>query len=122
MTIIKFLDFIRACGAIEPCLFVAYFSAMFPATVSSVESTFQRHFFLQNMDSIRIVSSKDIWRIRRGGQGTNRFFRGNIDGSWEQIWGTSGSLLQGGLSSMVMGGICIAGLPQSAVNGLFRQS
>ena len=30
-------------------------------------------------------------------------------------------LCGGGLSSMVMGGRCIAGIPQSAVNGLLNQ-
>ena len=69
---------------------------MFPTAVSSVESTFQRHIFIQNMESFRAISRKDIWRIRRGGQGTNRVFRGNIDGSWEHIWGISGSLMRGG--------------------------
>ena len=95
MTIIKFLVFIRACGTIEPCIFVAYFSTMFPTTVSYVDSTFQRHIFLQNMESIMTISRKDIWIIRRGGQVTNIVFRGNIDGSWEKIWGISGSLMRG---------------------------
>ena len=94
----KFLVFIRACGSIEPCIFETSFFNMFHTTVSSVESTFQRHIFLQNMESIRIISSKDIWQIRRGGQGTNRFFRGKRNVSWEQIWGISGSLMQGGRS------------------------
>ena len=53
MTIIKFLFLIRACGATEPCLFVASFSTMFPTALSSVDSTFQRHIFLQNMESLR---------------------------------------------------------------------
>ena len=96
---------------------------MFPTAVSSVESTFQRHIFLQNMESFRTISRKDIWQIRRGGQGTNIVFIGNRDGSWELIWGISSSLMrEGGLSSMVMGGRYIAGLPQSAVNGLLNQS
>ena len=58
-------------GAIEPCLFVAafFFETMFPTTVSSAESTFQRHIFLQNMESISIVGREDIWRIRGGNQG-----------------------------------------------------
>ena len=93
MTIIKFLVFIWACGSIEPCLFVAYFSAVFPTAVSYVYTTFHRHIFLQNMESFRTVSRKDIWRIIRGGQGTKRVFRGNRNGSWEQIWGISGSLM-----------------------------
>ena len=95
MTIIKFLVFIRACEAIEHFLFVASFSTMFHTTVSSAEYTFQRHIFLQNMESTRIVSKKGIWRIRRGGQGTNRFFRVNRDVIWEQIWGLLVSLILG---------------------------
>ena len=56
MTIIKFLV-----GAIEPCLFVAYYLTMFPTAVSSVDPTFQMHIFLHSMESIRTISSKDIW-------------------------------------------------------------
>ena len=95
---------------------------MFPTAVSSMDLNFHRHIFLQNMESFRTISRNDIWRIRRGGQGTNRVFRGNRNGSWEHIWGISGSLMRGGLSSMVMGGRYIAGLPQSYVNGLLKQS
>ena len=95
---------------------------MFPTAVSSVEMTFHRQTFLQNMDSFQSISRKDICKIRRVGQGTNRVFRGNRNGSWEHIWGISGSLMRGGLSSMVMGGRCIAGMPQSAVNVLLKQS
>ena len=89
---------------------------MFPTAVSSVGYTFQRNIFFKNVESISTISRKDIWKIIRGGQVTNRFFRGNRDGRWDQIWGISGSLMRGGgLSSMVMGGRCIAGIPQSAV-------
>ena len=95
---------------------------MFPTATSSVDYTFQRHIFLQNMESFRNISRKDIWIIIRNGQGTNIVFRGNRNGSWEKILGISGSLMGGGLSSMVMGGRFIAGLPQSAVNGLLKQS
>ena len=69
---------------------------MFPTAVSSVDTNFLRKTFLQNMESFRTISRKDIWKIRRGGQGTNRVFRGNINGSWEKIWGISGSLMRGG--------------------------
>ena len=121
-TIINVLVFIRACGAIEPCIVVAPFNTMFHTTVSYMDSSFQTKIFLQNMESIRISSSKDIWKIRKGGQGTNRVFRGNRDGRWEQIWVISGSLTQGGQSSMVMVGNCITGMPQSSVKGLSNQS
>ena len=110
MTIIKYLVLIRACGAIEPCIFVAYFSTMFPTTESSVHPTFQRNIFLCNMESIMTISRRDICWIRRGGQSTNRIFKGNRYVSWENIWGISSSL-----SSMVMGGRWIAGQPKSAV-------
>ena len=96
MTIIKSLFLIRACGAIEPCIFVAYYSTMFPTAVSSVEPTFQRHIFPHNMESIRIISRKEIWIMRRGGQITNMIFRGKRDGIWEHIWGISVSFMQGG--------------------------
>ena len=103
---IKYLVFIRACGAVEPCLFVASFFTMFTKTVSAVHPTFQRHIFLHNMESIRIISMKDIWKIRRGGQSTNRIFIGNRDGSWEQIWSILGSFMWGG--SIINGdGRCI---------------
>ena len=69
---------------------------MYPTAVSSVEKTVHRQTFLQNMDIFLNISRKDIWKIRRGGHGTNRVFRGNINGSWEQIWGITGSLSQGG--------------------------
>ena len=121
MIIIKFLAFIRACRAIEPFIFVASYLAMFTATVSSVDPTFQGGVFIHNMEIIMIIGSKEIWIIRRGGQGTNRIFRGNIDGRWDQIWGILGSLMQtrGGevLSSMLMGGRFIYRLPQSAIKG-----
>ena len=83
MTMIKFIFLIRACGAIEPYIFVAYFFTMFPKAVSSVDSTSERHILLHNMESIRIIRMKEICKIRRGGKITNRIFRGNIDGSWE---------------------------------------
>ena len=94
--IIKSLVFIISCGSIEPCLFVAYFSTMFPTTVSSVQPTFQRNGFLHNMDNIRIIIRKDICWIRRGVKSTNIIFRVNRDGIWEQIWGISGYFIRGG--------------------------
>ena len=36
------------------------------------------------MERIRIIRKKEIRRIRTGGQSTNRIFRGNRDGSWDQ--------------------------------------
>ena len=96
MTIIKSLVFIRAYGAIEPCLFVEYYSTMFPRALSSVDPNFQRHIFFRNMDSFRTIISKDIWQIRRGGQSTNRVFRGNRYGSWEHIWGIAGYFMRSG--------------------------
>ena len=39
MTMIKFPVFIRACGSIESCLFVAYFLVMFPTAVSYFQPT-----------------------------------------------------------------------------------
>ena len=45
---------------------------MFHTAVSSVGPTFQRHIFLRNMESIKIISRKEICRIKRGRQGINR--------------------------------------------------
>ena len=90
MIIIKFLFIIRACGSIEPFIFVAYYFTKFTAAVSSSDPTFESQTFLHNMDSIRVIIRKEIWRIRRGGQIPNRIFRGNRDGIWDQIWGISG--------------------------------
>ena len=95
MTIIKSLVLIRACEAIEPSLFVAYYLTMFPSEVFSVEPNFQMHIFLRNMDSSRSINREEIWKIRRGGQSTNIIFRGNRYGSWEQIWGISVSFMRG---------------------------
>ena len=94
---------------------------MYPTAVSSVDTTVHRQTFLRNMEIFLTISRKDIWQIRRVGEGTNRVFRGNINGSCEQIWGITGVIQRGGLSSMVVGVRFIAGLPQSAVNGLLKQ-
>ena len=67
---------------------------MFPTEVSSVDPTFEIHIFLNNMESIRIIRRKDIWKIRRGGQSNTIIFIGNGDGRWEQIWGISGSFMR----------------------------
>ena len=90
MTKINIIFLIRACGSIEPCIFVAYFLTIFSTSVSNVDPTFERHIFLHNIESIRIIRRKKIWWFIRVGQITNRTFRGNIDGIWERISGTSG--------------------------------
>ena len=69
---------------------------MFSIVVSSVHPNSDRNIHIHNMESIRIISRKEIWRIRRDGQSNNSILRGNIDGSWDQIWGISGSLFQAG--------------------------
>ena len=61
-----------------------------------MDPTFQRHIFIHNMNSIRIMIRKEIWQIIRGGKITNRVFRRNRDGSWKQIWGISGSFVRAG--------------------------
>ena len=96
MIVIKFIVLIRACGAIEPCLFVASFLITFDTAVSSFHPTKERKIFIHNMESISIIKGKDIWLIRRGGQITERVFKGNQDGSWEQIWGIVGTFMQDG--------------------------
>ena len=93
---INFIFLIRACEAIEPCLFVAYFLIVFPTADSCVESNLDIHIFIHNMDSISTIRRKEIWRIRRGGQSTNRIFRGKIDGIWEQSRGISVSFMRTG--------------------------
>ena len=96
MIIIKSTFIIRECGAIEPCLFVAYYLTMFPIALSCVYPTVERHIFIHNTYSIRIIRRKEIWIIRRGGQSTNVIFRGNRDVIWEQIWSILGSFILAG--------------------------
>ena len=60
MKIIKPLVFIISCGGIEPCLFVAYVSTMFPTTVSSFHPSKVRLKFIHNIEGIRIIIRKDI--------------------------------------------------------------
>ena len=46
--------------------------------------------------SIMVIQDKNLWVFRRYGQITNRFSIGNINGTWKQIRGISGSLGGGG--------------------------
>ena len=94
MKIIKLLVLIRAFWEIEPCIFVASFLIMFTTVVYYFQPTKGRHIFLNNMESIRIISRKEIWLIRRDGKSINIIYRGYRDGIWEQIWGILGSLMQ----------------------------
>ena len=121
MTIIKILVFFRACGAIEPCLFIAYYSTMFPTAVYSVDPTFQGYIFLHNMYSISTDSRKDIWRIRSVGQGKNKISEATEMASGSRSGVYWALLYRGGISSMVVGGRCIAGLPKSAARLYFPE-
>ena len=58
-TIIKFPVLIRACGAIEPCIFVA-FLIVFPTAVYYFHPTKERTIFIHNMESNMIIRRKDI--------------------------------------------------------------
>ena len=69
---------------------------MFPTAVSDFPPFAVRLIFIHNMESIRVIRSNYIWRIRRGGQSNKRTFRGNRDGSWDQIWGIPGSFMREG--------------------------
>ena len=69
---------------------------MFPTEVSHFHPSKVRIVFPHNMERIRIIRKKEIRRIRTGGQSTNRIFRGNRDGSWDQKWGISGSFMKAG--------------------------
>ena len=122
MTIIKFIVLIRAYVAIETCLFVASLLIMFSTAVPPFHPIKEIHILLHNMESIKIVIRKEIWRIRRGGQRIKIIFRGNRDGSWEQIWGIAGSLCKWGLSSKVMRGRFKDGIPNSSIKELSNQS
>ena len=51
---------------------------MFPTAVSSVDTTVHRQTFLQNMDIFLLISRKDIWQIRRGGQLTDLVSKGGF--------------------------------------------
>ena len=71
---------------------------MFPGAVSSFHPDMLRIIFIHVMRRVRIIISqeKELWRIRRGGKSTNIIFRGNINGSWNQIWGISGYFMRAG--------------------------
>ena len=98
MTVIKFIVFIRACRAIEPLLFIAFFIIMFLTAVSYFHPATVRIIFPHRMGRVRIIRiyEKWFWKIRRGGLSTIRTFRGNRDGIWDQICGTTGFLMQMG--------------------------
>ena len=76
--------------------FCRIFFTMVPTAVLFVEPTSERHIFLHNMDSIRIIIRKEIQKIRRGGKITNIIVRGNIYGSWKQILVISSSFMRAG--------------------------
>ena len=96
MTVITFISFIRACGSVEPCFFVAYFFIMFPTAVSSFHPVTVIIIFLYVMGRVRIIIRyrKESWWTRRGVQSTNIIFRGNRNGSWKQIWIIVGYFIQ----------------------------
>ena len=85
MTVIKLLVFIIAHGAIEPRIFVACFSIVFPRAVSSFHPVTVRLVFLHCMGSVRIIRSyeKWSWQIRRSVQSNNIFSKAieMVDGS-----------------------------------------
>ena len=99
MTIIKFLVFNQSVWSDRTLsLCGIFFETMFPTTVSSAESTFQRHIFLQNTESIRIVGREDIWRIRRGNQGVLTEFSESTEMAAGSRSGAYRDLLCGGVS------------------------
>ena len=73
MTIIQFIVLIRACGEIQPCIFVASFFILFSRAVSYVHPTKERHIFFHSMGSIGNIRRKEIYLIMRGGQSTKIF-------------------------------------------------
>ena len=70
MKIIKFLVLIRACGEIEPCIFVVFFWPCFLQHYP--HPNLERNKFIHNIESISIIRRMEIWQIRRGGQITIR--------------------------------------------------
>ena len=77
---------------------------------------------LHNMESIRIIRRKEIWRIRRGGQST-KIISEAIEILSGSRYGVYRAILCGrGLSSKVMGGRFKARLLKSYVKGLLKQS
>ena len=95
---------------------------MFLKAVYYVHPILESLIFLHNMEIIRIIRRKKIWRIRMVGQSTNRIFRGKIDVSWEQIWGISGFFMRVGSIINGDGGGCKDELQDSSVKGLLKQS
>ena len=52
-------------------LSVASYSTMFTTAVSYFDPNFKSSIFINNTESSRIMSRKEIWRIIRGGQSNN---------------------------------------------------
>ena len=77
------------------------------------------------MEGSSIVSTKEIWIIRRGGEIKNRIPEAT-EMAAEIRSGVYRALLceggGGGLSSMVMGGRCKSGLPKSYLKVLLKHS
>ena len=72
------------------------------------------------------VLGSSVGRISGESEGVVKVLTDFSEATEMAAWSRSGTyrylLCGGGLSSMVMGGRCIAGLPKSAVNGLLKQS
>ena len=69
---------------------------MFTTALSYFHPTKERYIFLHDMEIIKIIIRKEIWRIIRRGQITNIISIENIEGSWEHICGIMGSFMQEG--------------------------
>ena len=71
---------------------------MEPVAVSSSRPAMARVVTHDGMLSVRIIRIcfKKLWGIGKGGQRTNRFSRGNRNGSWKRIRGIPGFFRFGG--------------------------
>ena len=68
-------------------IFVAYYSIMYPGSVSSFPPTAARYLTHDGIVSVRIIiiQENNFWGVRRGAQSTNRVSRSNINGSCKSI-------------------------------------
>ena len=122
MTVMKFCVLIRACGAIEPCPFVAYFLSCFlqkypiftlPRKVTSIFITWR---VLGSSEGRRYGKSEGVVKVLKEFSKATDMAAGGRSGVYRA------HLCGQGLSSKIMGGRFKYGIPKSYVKGLFKQS
>ena len=109
---------------IEPCLFLLSCSNMDPVAVLYFRSSTERVVTHNGMLGVRIIIIQDnnLWGVIRGGQSTNRFSRGNIDGIWKRVRSIEGCFVWTGTIINGHGREIQSFLPPSAGKVLLNQS